>query len=518
VSWSAALWASLGAALLTLLLMTLLSGWFEEKKTPAWIAAFCAFLGGIGLALSPTYWQNALSAKGGIYHLSLCSQLAILFLLVQDAQKNKSGWAFPAILFFTGLSLAGHWETAAIFVPAGFLYFVLGRRTEKLQWIRGGACFLLGVSPLLYLPFRAKFDPALNIGAPDRLSYFWADLSRSYYSSQEINYAGAVWEAVRGKLSWDQISPFTQKMVQQVGFFLGNCQENFGILFLGLALIGIWRWWARGERKILWFLLGSLFFLLSALASFMSMPNEWIGNKFLLSLHWMIFLWMPIGAAWTLNSLRPRYPSAMGTTVILLSGVLLLNAAVHFKQYDQSRELLVHDYGEDLLKALPKGALFFAEEDQDFFPIYYFQQVEHLRPDVVMIPTFTLFEPWGVTKVEREHPELGLTASQMSLPDHFARIIYATSELAVKNRDHRTVAFSGFKGAFHLYYLDRQKGQALRLTGLVWYLERPSLRPALSFSPAQLRVRGFEEGFTPLDGALGGLRQVYGLILNGKKS
>ncbi len=517
-SWASSCWASLGAALLALVLLEILQGWGATLSRSLWVRWFCSVIGGMALALSPTYWQNALSAKGGIYHLSLCVQLLTLLLWVQARKKGSYGRVLPITLFLAGLSLAHHWETAVIFMPAGLLLFLWGERIDLRDWVRGLAVLVLGISPLLYLPLRAHLGPAMNIGAPGFLSTFWADLSRSYYSSQEINFVAVLWRAMLGRVSWEQIGPFLSQMSQQVAFFTDHCLNDLGWLFLVLAVAGLWRWKVEGERKLLWFLVASAFLLVASLLSFLSMPNDWIGAKFLLPLHWIVFLWASLGLSWVLDQLREKFKIATLFVILLMAGTLALNWISHRESYSQDRELLNYDYGVDLLKALPRGTVFFAEEDQDFFSLYYLQQVEHRRPDVVMIPTFLLFEPWGVEQFEKEQPELGLTASQISLPDHYARIIYATSEIVVKNRDRRPIGFSGFNGPFHQYYLNRQKDLKVRSTGLAWLLESPISHGLPALAPAQLRVRGWNKGFTPLDGALGGLRKVYGLLLNDPQS
>lgn len=516
-SWVASCWASLGAAFLTLLLLECLETFVPNVSRPRWVAVLCALMAGWALALSSTYWQNALSAKGGIYHLSLFLQLLTLFLWMKAGKKGSYAEALPITLFLTGLSLANHWETTVIFIPAGIFFFLWTGKISPRDWVFSLTGMVLGFSPLIYLPLRAHCHPAMDIGAPQTLSTFWADISRSYYSSQEISFIAVFWQVVTGKVQWDQIGPLLGKMTQQVVFFTDHCVNEMGWLFLTLAGIGLWYWRARGDRKLLWFLVGSAFFLIAALFSFLSMPNDWIGAKFLLPLHWMVFLWAGLGMVWVLDQLRPRFQVATFFIVFLIAGTLVLNWGSQRENYNQSRELLNYDYGVDLLKAMPRGAVFFAEEDQDFFSLYYLQQVEHRRLDVVMIPTFLLFEPWGVEQFEKEQPELGLTASQASLPDHYARIIYATSEIVVKNRDRRPIGFSGFNGPFHQYYLNRQKGLKIKPTGMAWLLETPVSHDLPALAPTQLRIRGFNEGFTPLDGALGGLRKVYSLLLNEKE-
>jgi hypothetical protein len=179
---------------------------------------------------------------------------------------------------------------------------------------------------------------------------------------------------------------------------------------------------------------------------------------------------------------------------------------------NQSSQTVTYDYGQNLLKSLPVNSLFFAESDADYFSLYYLQQVEHRRPDVIMIPAFTLFESWGTQAVEKRNPDLGLTASSVSFPDHFARIIYASSELVAKNRIQRPIAFSNFNGAFHLYFMNRQKNIKVRSSGLVWLLDSPIIHKDACLLPNRLRTRDIEKNSIQWDGSLDGIRQVYALM------
>jgi hypothetical protein len=100
----------------------------------------------------------------------------------------------------------------------------------------------------------------------------------------------------------------------------------------------------------------------------------------------------------------------------------------------------------------------------------------------------------------------------MVFPDHFARIIYASSEMVVKGRDKRPIAFSRFDGAFHRYYLARYPSVRARPSGVAGSLERPLMRSALGPSAAQLRTRDLGD----MEPSLSGIRQVYAFSISGK--
>ncbi len=517
-NWGGSLLGSLGAVLLTFLLFSLLkSGWFLGTDAEGnWVVPFGAVMGGLSLGFSPTYWQNALSAKGGIYLLTICLQLMILAYLIYAAKNDDKTKAkvLGLSFFLAGLGLANHWETLVIFIPAILLFFYLTKNRKLLEWIQAVSFSFLGASALLYLPLRAHRNPVLNLGAPDTFSSFLTDLFRHYYSYRETN-LWSVWISyLKGSSSWNQFILVFHQIIKNKGeaLFL-NLGWDIGWFTFGLALLGVALWFRSPGKNILSFILLSWFLLWSSIFfyynSSQTQNTPLLEIKFFLSSDWMIFLLASLALTFLLSKINHWKNIGSVLAAALIVGYLTVHAKQDLILMDQQRQVDVYDYGQNLLKSLPSHSLFFAESDEDYFSLYYLQQVEHRRPDVIMIPTFTLFEPWGTQKVERKNPDLGLTASTVSFPDHFARIIYAASELAVKNRKQRPVAFSNFNGAFHRYYLDQQKNIKIRSSGLVWILESPIIHKGFCLSSDQLRIREIQEFQNQWDGSLEGIRKVY---------
>jgi len=517
-NWSASLLASLGATLLTFIIFLIFDSDFllGNLNSPQWIVSFCAMIGGIALAFAPTYWQNALSTKGGVYLLSVCLQLLIMDCVIHSARSQKGSRTRSRELsfFFIGLGLSSHWETMAIFLPALLLFFVRSREIETTQWIRAFFFLVLGFSPLLYLPLRAHLNPVLDLGAPDTVSLFWADLTRSYFSDHELTWFFVLKGLFKGSfLSITLGAMLRQPFINKMAAFHLYPGWEIGWVNFVLALGGIGLWLRSAGKNVLFFLLLSWLLLWASMFSYFNISrtsdSPFITLKFLLSGDWMIFLLSAVAILAILLKLNHLKKSLSFLMAIFLVCCLTWKVNNVWDGVNQSSQTVTYDYGQNLLKSLPAHSLFFAESDADYFSLYYLQQVEHRRLDVIMIPTFTLFEPWGVQKIEEENPNLGLTASSISFPDHFARIIYASSELVAKNRTQRPVAFSNFNGAFHLYFMNRQKNIKVRSSGLVWILDSPMIHADVCLSPSQLRTRDIEKNSTQWDGSLDGIREVY---------
>jgi hypothetical protein len=163
----------------------------------------------------------------------------------------------------------------------------------------------------------------------------------------------------------------------------------------------------------------------------------------------------------------------------------------------------------NLLKSLPAGSLFFAEGDEDYFPLYYLQGVEGRRPDVKMIPTFILFESWGTVEMESLFTGLGLTASSQKFPDPISRLIYSTSEIIKKNSDKTPCAFSYFEGAFHRFYLFPNPRLLSLRSGIVMELDSPASAKGPWLETKNLRIRHSKDFQTNPHPSLEGIRAVY---------
>lgn len=520
-NWGSSLWASCDSALLTFLIIWLIKNLFSYNaaSSNSWAATFCGIWGGFSLALAPAYWHNALNAKGEVYLLSVFFQLLILvYMVIGESDKNViTARVLGLPLFLIGLGLSNHWETFVIFIPAIFIFFLLVKRRRLAGWVQGVSFLILGVSPLIFLPLRAHLNPALNLGEPDQINYFLADLFRTYYSYREESFWGMLASLLKSHISLSQFLTFFHQLIKnKAETLLFNLGQDIGWFSFGLAVLGISSWFRLVEKKVLFFLLLSWFLLWGSLFSYYDIIQS-LGSplwmiKFFLSSDWMLFLLASIGLFFLLSKINRWKKKAGFIAVALITGYLTINMNHGFKSMDQKDQLILYDYGQNLLKSLPSHSLFFAESDEDYFSIYYLQQVEHRRSDVTMIPAFTLFEPWGTKKVERENSNLGLTASSISFPDHFARIIYAISELVVKNKNQRPVAFSNFNGAFHQYYLDRVKNIKIRSSGLAWLLDSPMTRDIVCLTPPQLRIRNVQAYQHQWNGSWEGIREIYNQI------
>ena len=471
--------------------------------SPGTVTGLLSLAAALLLAFSHTFWEKSLGAKGTIYLLETLILLGLLrCLMEQESDPLPSHRWLYLSCFLCGVGLAHHWQTQVLFFPILFLFFLKMDPHKTTAVLPSLKTFLLalgmggvGLSPLLYLSLRAHLHPVLNWGAPDNYSNFIAVLSRQYYAYRETGVLNAFGKAVMGPLSWPSFGVLLRSTIERQGFAISShFLVDMKVPALLLALAGIFYWLRSGEKKLFLSILFPFLFVLLALYAIPTNPGmDWYLDNFLIPTNWMVSILAAVGMG-TLLSLKPVSRFLGGLLLLVFCALPLHLFFSNFKSIGEQRQMVRYDYGTNLLKSLPSHSVFFAEGDEDYFPLYYLQNVEQKRPDLRMIPAFTLFETWGVEQIESLHPELGLTASSLVFPDHFARIIYALSEIVVKNRDKQPCAFSYFDGAFHRYYLSRNPSLLTRRSGNILELARPvfAASPILPLGALRLRF-GFDD-------------------------
>ena len=491
---------------------------FLEFRSPQRVASLLSLAAAFLLAFSHSYWEKALGAKGTIYLLETLILLGLLRCLMEQKSGLLPGhrWFYLSCFLF-GTGLAHHWQTQVLFLPVLILFFLRLEPDEAPSVLPTLKNFILalglgglGISSLLYLPLRAHLHPVLNWGAPDSFPRFIAAISRQYYSHREMGTLKTLSQALTGTLSWPALGVFLKSTMEQQGLPIGaHFLREMKMPTLLLALIGVFYWRLSGEKKIFLGILLPFFSVLLALYIVPTNPDmSWYLDNFLIPTNWMVSLLAAVGMG-ALLSLKPVSKSISISLLLAFSCLPLYLFFSNLKNIDEERQMTRYDYGTNLMKSLSSHSVFFAEGDEDYFPFYYLQNVEHKRPDVRMIPAFTLFETWGVEQTERLFPDLGLTASSITFPDHFARIIYALSEIVVKNRDARPCAFSYFDGAFHRFYLSRNPSLLLRRSGNILELARPALASSPVLSLSGLRLRRASDDLSNLHPSLLGIWNIY---------
>jgi hypothetical protein len=508
VNLFSALLASLTVLLLSINILLTLESFFPDlpggaRSKPRLTRLLCALTGGLLLAASYTFWEKALGAKGGIYLLQqLLLQGLFLCFLFHRREKNQdrqapSRWLYLAFFLF-GLGCANHWETQVLFLPALALFFLRTQPGQKpwrpfpaRVWTWAVGFFFLGASPLLYLPLRAHLHPAWNLGDPETLSLFKASILRHYYSYREPGLLGALGRILSGQGNWGELGALARRILDLQGPALGeHLVRDMGWPALVLACLSLLGLGPASVKKVFLFVLAPMALLFLVLFTSIwvpvNMPYHWLLDNYLLPANWIVAFLASLGLYTTARYSWRAFAWLALPVVLLFLGFTLGD---RFPTLNQQYQMIRYDYGANLLKSTPPKSILTAEGDEDNFPLFYFQGVENKRLDIRVIPSFTLFESWGVEQVERLHPELGLTASSKAFPDPWARMSGAAAEIVAKNRGKSPIAYSRFNGAFHRYYLSLHPELRAWTSGIAYLLDSPPARAGASLPPNGLRLR-----------------------------
>jgi len=360
-----------------------------ESTAMAWGAGFL-------LAFAPTYWINALTAKGTIYSLQMLFTLGTLRAFGSNLSggHDRSRGTY-ALSFYAGLGLAHHWPTQAVLLLALALTWIASQFTRMrfsaspATLLRAASFGLAAWSPLLlYSPLRERFQPALDFGAITTWSRWKSYAGMSYYPWIPSFASPSGW--YRG---WMELKP----RAREIAAFLTQ-EPTRGWVFIFLAglyfLSRRFPFQALGTALVALGLIGADLFVNRITGSdTWPLRNPVLGLLLVEIPTVSLFLILLPGAG-----IRKAVP-----WIILAAGIG--SGVWGWSLSDQSRETQAFRYSLDLFASCPRTAILLAEEDRDLFSSAYLQDVLGKRPDLTVVKLFLWQEEWGVRRWAQTHPD-----------------------------------------------------------------------------------------------------------------
>ncbi len=375
-------------------------------------AAVGVAIGALTLAFSRTLWQHATYYSPYVFNALFGIFIVAAMIGWWRAASTKSGarWLFVVMLLI-GLDFSVH-RTNALLIP-GLFFWVLIRRPRTFislsAWLYAPLGLMLGLAfHFLMIPMAAA-APAINANDPSNLARFWDYVSLKQYGG------GWLINLLPRK------APFWQVQVTDyvTGFGLnflpwnspGKAAAIFPTLVGLFGLVGIW----IRNRRFGWAML--LLFLTTSAGAVIYFNIE---DNFFRTMYrhylpsFVIFgVWIAYGAAllWTmLARLTSRVRAAGIVAVLLLLWLLPGNQVLaNYRTLDASNNYFTYDYGRNFLATLPQNALVITYGDNDTFPAWYLQQVEHIRPDVTVINYALANTIWYIRQLRQRDLYLPLT-------------------------------------------------------------------------------------------------------------
>jgi hypothetical protein len=437
----AALCSAGAAGMWFLVTERVLAGWLPERWQRIVGASVAALIG----ATAFTVWsQSVVNEK--VYTVSLLGLALVSWLTVRwcdEPDDPKADRLLVMIAYLSGLGYANH-MAGFLALPAVAAAVAIRRPATLLRWkllLAVAAALLLGMTPFLTQPLRAGRFPAINEGEPTGCTIqigVGCTLSRATYDRFMYNFN-------RGQYQKPPITERQVPFVTQVEMWWlyfrwqwlrdpfdshPSLQNMLATLFLLLGGLGGYVHWKRDRNSFSYF--GPLMFMVTiALIYYMNfkygssqatelgetVPREvrdrdyfylWSFSAWSV---WaalgLVFVWETFAALVDRERSKvgshpsdlPRRRSWMLATPVLAIAIVPLLA--NWKSASRAEQTDTADFAADLLNSVEPYGILVTAGDNDTFPLWYAQEVEGIRRDVIVACLSLLNTDWYTRQLLR---------------------------------------------------------------------------------------------------------------------
>ncbi|HEY2065039.1 MAG TPA: DUF2723 domain-containing protein [Gemmatimonadaceae bacterium] len=453
----AALCSAVSAGMWFLITERVLVGWFPQR----WHRIVGGTLAAVIGATAFTVWnQSVVNEK--VYTVSLMGIAIISWLMVRwcdEPDGRRADRILVLVAYLLGLGYANH-MAGMLAAPAVGLSVLIVRWRTLLRWKLLLACIgalVLGITPFAMQPIRAGRFPALNEGEPTACR---TELTASCTFSKGT-YDAFMYNFNRGQYGKPDLSDRQAPLSAQVGMWWlyfkwqwlrdahGDqpvTQNLLATLFLALGLLGGYVHWQRDRRSFWYF--GSLMFTMTLVLIYYlnfkygaSQDPEAVGVArevrdrdyfYLWSFSaWGVWAALGLVTVWeALAALVETAPSPARSVAVRSGGVLgvwgrlikqgdvqptqralkrtapilvlaLIPLLTNWTTASRAGQTDTADFARDLLNSVEPYGVLVTVGDNDTFPLWYAQEVEGVRRDVVVANTSLLNTDWYTRQLIR---------------------------------------------------------------------------------------------------------------------
>ncbi|MEO5568710.1 MAG: DUF2723 domain-containing protein, partial [Gemmatimonadaceae bacterium] len=438
----AAVASAVSAGMWFLITERVLVGWFTDRWQRITAGALAALIGGTAF----TVWnQSVVNEK--VYTVSLVGIAIISWLMIRwsdDPDAPKANRLLILVAYLLGLGYANH-MAGMLAAPAAGLAVVIRRPRLLGNWKLILACIgaiILGMTPFATQPIRAAHYPAINEGEPTGCR---TGIAVSCTFSKET-YDSFMYNFNRGQYGKPTLSerqaPFTAQVAMYWYYFKWQWlrdahgaqpgwQSMFAALFLVLGLFGGWVHFTRDRRSFWYF--GALMFSATLLliyylnfkygATQPAGPDVTLDQKEVRDRDYFYLwsfsawgVWAALGLVFIWESLASFFGTEkvrVGKEVVtvpvhrgwkLASPILALALIPLFTNWTTAPrrgQTDTRDFAADLLNSVEPYGVLVTVGDNDTFPLWYAQEVEGIRKDVVVVNTSLANTDWYARQIAR---------------------------------------------------------------------------------------------------------------------
>jgi hypothetical protein len=382
------------------------------SRLPRFIVAFAGTIAG---AAAFTVWnQSVVNEK--VYTVSLLTITLVLWLAIRWSDQTPGARRdnlMVLIVYLLVLTTANH-QMGLLAGPAVLVLVLLTDWRVMIRprvLIASAAAVVIALTVYLILPLRAMHHPYMNEGDPQTWQALSDVLGRAQYGKPPVTARQATLAA--------QIGMWLQYFSWQWGRDLGGrAQAIFAAVFGVVGLLGAVRHWMAERRQaivmltLMFTVTLALIFYLNFKYGYSQLPGEQLIREvrerdyfFIVSFSaWGV--WVAMGLAtlmeWFQEGLATRVPAADKRWALVTPVAALALVPLWTNHLSASRkgETMARDFAHDLLNSVEPYGVLITGGDNDTFPLWYAQEVDHVRPDVTVIVTSLGNINWYLAQAE----------------------------------------------------------------------------------------------------------------------
>src|SRR4051812_7152290 len=438
----AAVASAVSAGMWFLITERVLVGWFTERWQRVTGGALAALIG----ATSFTVWnQSVVNEK--VYTVSLVGIAIISWLMIRwsdDPDGRKADRLLVLVAYLLALGYANHMAGALPGLAAGVAVMIRRPRTlvrGKLILACLGAA-VIGMTPFATQPIRAAHYPAINEGEPTGCKNGIAvscTFSKETWDSFMYNFNRGQY----GKPSMaERQAPFTGQIAMYWYYFKwqwlrdahgdqAGRQSILAALFLVLGLFGGWVHFQR-DRRSFWYFAALMFSATLLLIYYLNFkygatqpagPDVSLDQKEVRDRDYFYLwsfsawgVWAALGLSFVWESIAAMIGTVkerVGKTDVIMptdrawkiaSPLLALGLIPLFTNWSSAPrkgQTDTRDFAADLLNSVEPYGVLVTVGDNDTFPLWYAQDVEGIRKDVLVVNTSLANTDWYARQIVR---------------------------------------------------------------------------------------------------------------------
>ncbi len=363
------------------------------------------------LALGIGFHLGTVLVFGGIF---------LLFLLV----KEKAFGNAELIVFTFGLAvlLADMmvYRSSGVTIMGLVIFAILvawSTMTRGRFALAATGLLVLGISVHLFLYIRSHMNPAIDEVDPQTWKALYAHLRREQYPPMNVleRKASLVFQLEHfGRYFREQF-----RMLGDVRLGSFNLGQAATAIPVALGFLGVAANFNR-ERKT--WLLNIMNLLVNSLGLiiFLNFSDAEVRDRdyFYGSAFYFFAIFIGIGvtsilvtaAEWARSKGKEAagYVVPLGLLFIFLS---ILPGRYNWFTHDRHKDYIPQEYAYNLLAGLEPDAIIFTNGDNDTFPLWYIQCVEHYRSDVRVANLSLLNTDWYIRQLRDEEPKVPINLS-----------------------------------------------------------------------------------------------------------